>query len=80
MKNLIDTIKDLNGFFKNFFAVFCMCIFFYYMDRHPEAKGEMIVLIAIVIKCYFDTTTSNAKKDETINSLSKSIPDAPSNK
>ena len=33
----------------------------------------------LVIKFYFDTGASSSKKDDTINSMAKSIPDAVNN-
>jgi hypothetical protein len=39
----------------------------------------MFVLITLVVKHYFDSTSASNKKDDTINSMANSIPNAPEN-
>lgn len=65
--------------FRNFFAMFVVSAMLYMVYAKPEMRETLFVMIMLVIKFYFDTGASSSKKDDTINSMAKSIPDAPNN-
>lgn len=64
--NLFDWPKD--GF-KNFLAVLVLLVMFGLLYVRTDLRDSMFVLITLVIKHYFDSTTGSQKKDDTINSM-----------
>lgn len=60
--------------FKNFLALFVLGIMFYLLYIRSELRDSMFVLITLVIKHYFDSTSASNRKDDTINSMASSIP------
>lgn len=64
MKSFFEYIQKFT--FKNFFALFLTTGLLYMLDTQPGLRDIMIVLLTLVVKYYFDTSNSSAKKDETI--------------
>lgn len=62
--------------FKNGFSVFLVLLCFGYMVYHKESSGEMLIIITWIVKHYYDSNKESQKKDETINTMANSIPDA----
>ena len=75
MSKLLNFVWSKDSF-RNFFAVFVVSCMFYMAYTKPEMRETLLVMTMLVIKFYFDISASNSKKDETINSMAKSIPDA----
>lgn len=72
MKNLIWPKEG----FKNFQSVFLISLIFFMLYNKPDLRDAMIISLTLILKHYYDTNTSSAKKDDTINSMANSIPDA----
>lgn len=63
--------------FKNFYAYSITLALLYCIYDKPELRDVSIAVLIMVVKHYFDNNASSNKKDETINSMANSIPDAP---
>lgn len=63
--------------FKNAFSVFLVICCFWFMWFDKNSRGEMLIIITWIVKHYYDNNASGNKKDETINTMANSIPDAP---
>lgn len=66
-----------NQAFKNFFAFWIATILLYIIYEKPDYKEIATIFLTLIIKHYFDSNTASAKKDDTINSMANSIPNAP---
>jgi hypothetical protein len=62
--------------FKNFQSIFLISLIFMMLYFKPDLRDAMIISLTLILKHYYDTNTSNSKKDETIASMANSIPDA----
>lgn len=62
--------------FKNFQSLVLIGLMFYGLFNVASIRDAMVMSLTLILKHYYDSNTSSAKKDETISSLSNSIPDA----
>jgi len=74
MKHLLDYIKHFK--FNNFLALMVVPILLYMLYTETTLRDLLIVLVTLIFRYYWDTSSSSSKKDETINNMAKSIPDA----
>ncbi len=65
MKALFDYIQKFP--FKNFLALPLIYGLFWVMANYPALHDSCIVLLTLVVKYYYDTSTASSKKDETIS-------------
>lgn len=77
MKYLLDYIKHFK--FNNFLALIILPTLLFMLYKESTLRDLLIVLVTLIFRYYWDTTVSNAKKDDTISSMAKSIPDAINN-
>lgn len=66
--------------FKNGFSLFFVSLCFAYMYHDPSSRSEMLMLVILIIKHYYDSSKESIKKDETIATMANSIPDADNKK
>jgi len=60
--------------FRDFYAYSLTGALLYGIYEKPDLKDVSIAVLIMVVKFYFDSTASSAKKDSTIASMAESIP------
>jgi len=75
MKPLFDYIQHFK--FNNMLAIIVLPSMLYLLKVEPTLRDLLIVLITLMFRYYWEKSQSETKKDETIASMAKSIPDAP---
>lgn len=76
MKALFDYIRCFA--FKNFLALPLISGLLYLMATVPALHDSCLVLLTLVVKYYYDTSTASAKKDETISQALTAAQNTPS--
>lgn len=66
MKSITDYVKSFP--FKNVFAVFLVYELLELLKGTPSLHDSCIVLLTLVVKYFYDTSSASSKKDETISS------------
>ena len=65
MKAFFDYIK---GFaFKNVFALFLAWQLLRLLEIKPDLRDIIVILLTLIVKHFYDSNTTSAKKDETIS-------------
>lgn len=65
MKSILDYLKNYP--FKNFFALLLSWYLLKIMNEQPAMKDLLIVLLTLIVKHFFDSTTGSVAKDVTIS-------------
>lgn len=69
-------LEDMRDSFKNWFAVIIIVLCFGQMYLDKSSRPEMLIILTLIVKHYYDSSRESAKKDEAIASMANSIPDA----
>lgn len=77
MKTIFDYIHKFK--FKNFLALVTLPALLYMLYTETTLRDLLIVLVTLLFRYYWDSSTGTEKKDDTINNMAKSIPDAQNN-
>lgn len=65
MKSFFDYVKSFS--FRNFLAIPLLYGLLWLMANVPSLHDSCVVLLTLIVKYFYDTSTQSAKKDETIS-------------
>lgn len=78
MKQFFDYVRSFA--FKNLNAVILEVMLTYVLVNVPALHDACVVLLTLIVKYFYDSSTASAKKDETISNaltMAQQLPGAP---
>lgn len=76
---MLKDFKWSKDAFKNTQSVLLILLIFGILYFKPDLRDAMLMILTLIVKHYYDSNTNAAKNADTMNSMAKSIPDAPNN-